>query len=281
MHRGPFMHCFANSKESNWKSWKETAILTCGVLSFPLICCFKFVYDAAQRTLDDKADDADKQVPFRYVSGSNGMSLSRMKPIDSGLCILSTWQPRQQGFIAYMASKWNKGIKKDEEVLANKGMLWAYYVNDAETCGTLVMNTHTTTSTEVQYYQMEELKDAFKKLCDELMDKTKYFEFYLAGDFNAELKEEQLDNLMRSLNLKHISSMKKTNGPQTRCIDHIFAWRKDLDVANVEHKVSELAKPWESHCNACPGTEKSLSDHCWQCVTVSADLNDSVMIDMD
>eukprot|EP01083_Nonionella_stella_P022635 62594_1 len=265
-HNGPFMNYFSTTDESNWAFWKERFLLICAVFTYPFICAFKCVYDAQARMLHNQ-DNEHRYIPFKYVSGSHGMSLRRARMIDSGLCILSTWKPKHHEFIAFEHTP----AIPHEEMLANKGILWAYYVNPQGTCGTVVINTHLSTNTETQYLQMEELKIHFKELCDELMDRTKHFEIYMTGDFNSEYHEPHLYHLQKSLKLRHISTMRMTNGPQNRCIDHIFLWRKNENEYLTQRTKciqSEVIKPWNNQCVQCPKTTDCLSDHCWQAIIV-------------
>eukprot|EP01084_Bolivina_argentea_P143460 251913_1 len=263
MHKGPFFDTFSNSDEPNWKLWKERTILICAILLYPFICLFKCVYDTSQLMLENK--DNIEYIPFKYVIGSNGISLKRSTLVDSGLCILSTWKPIEHGFISYQN---NPGIKH-EEIVANKGLLWAYYRNNNQTCGTLLINTHMTTRSSVQPLQIDELLSHCINLCNKFMNKINNFEFYLCGDFNASCDENHLKYLQQSLKLLHISSMNMTNGPQDRCIDHVFVWRKNQNKSNIKYINNELIKPWKENCENCPETNDCLSDHCWQSVIIA------------
>ena len=82
---------------------------------------------------------------------------------------------------------------RQKEVLANKGILWAYYRGNYH--GTLVFNTHLTTRSTVQMLQVDEIKSHFCDLCKNFAKESEYFEFYLAGDLNASCDEEELIHL--------------------------------------------------------------------------------------
>ncbi len=265
--RGPFTNTFARSAESNWAKWKESAVLIAGIVCYPFTVPFSVLHDVGARMLDQRGHT--ERVPFQSVSGSNGMSLRRTKLIDSGLVILSTWKPKDHGFFRYVASKgmWT------EENLANKGLLWSYFVdwNEPTKCGTLVFNTHLSTSHPVQLLQIQEIKRHFERIRDAVMDQTEHFEFYLMGDFNAETDGRVIEELQESMGLKRVSTTKPTNAEQTNAIDHIFVWRKNVNESesDIKYVQSEVVKPWESGHNVCPMNVDSLSDHCWQAVAVT------------
>lgn len=185
--------------------------------------------------------------------------------------MLSTWTPKDYGFYRFE----NRREGRSEENMANKGLLWSYFVDleDGNKCGTLVFNTHLSTSNAVIMRQIEEIKDHFERIRDEVIWDTQHFEFYLMGDFNSKLDSDAMVKLKKSMNLTHISTEKPTNGEQTESIDHIFVWRKKRDskltnAMNVQYVKSEVIKPWEKEHEECPKTVDSLSDHCWQAVAV-------------
>ena len=83
-------------------------------------------YDSISNNLshqrNENSQNNQQMIPtLQYGVGINGLTLSITSLIDSGLLILSNWKPKDCGFIKYIDYP-----LKDEEILANKGILWAF-----------------------------------------------------------------------------------------------------------------------------------------------------------
>ena len=145
------MDCISTLEPSRVTSFWEKFVLCLGILCRPLSCR---VWDAAQKL--HVGSRLGNRIEYASVVGKHGMSLPCNSLVDSGLCILSTREPTDKGFVAYK----NYPQGWHEERLANKGLMWAYWSRADE--GLLVMNTHLSTKWHVKLKQLEELGDRLK-----------------------------------------------------------------------------------------------------------------------
>lgn len=110
--KGPLMDCISRFDARGVTSFWERSVLSLGILCRPLSCC---VWDQAQKLHD--GSHLDPRIEYAAVVGKGGMSLPWNSLVDSGLCILSTREPTEKGFVAYK----NYPAGWHEERLANKG----------------------------------------------------------------------------------------------------------------------------------------------------------------
>ena len=176
-----------------------------------IVCSFAILFRPFQKNSNAKLyslqskifNSTQALIPFKYAIGIDGESMSTTKPyqmfVDSGLLILCNWKPIKTGFIPYKSQP-KSWFEWNEESLANKGMLYGYWVkNDV---ATIVINTHITTQSLVKkYLELKELQNVVNELKEKYVGKTKYLEIYAVGDFNVpydnvylqEVMENQLD----------------------------------------------------------------------------------------
>lgn len=155
--KGPLMDYTASRPaESLTQRWEN------GVLILGILCrfCSCRAWDAAKKLFESVGS-----LHYSSLVGRDGMSLAWNSLVDSGLCILASEEPSEQGFVAYRHYP-----RRHEECLANKGLLWAWWPR-----GVLVLNTHFTTKRAVKLKQLEELRahllflrEDFRKKCREL-----------------------------------------------------------------------------------------------------------------
>ena len=125
----------------------SSQVLSLGILCRPLSC---IIWDTAQKLF---ASQVEQRIDYKVVVGKGGMSLPCNALVDSGLCILSTREPCERGFVAY--KNYPGGLH--EERLANKGLMWAFWSTSLN--GVLVVNTHLSSQREVRPKQLKELGD--------------------------------------------------------------------------------------------------------------------------
>ena len=227
------------------------------------VYCLHLVLRPFQRTQlysqQENLFQAPGSVPFPYAVGVEGQCMSSHKLIDSGLLLLSTWEPLQHGFRAFehqstVVPSWH------EEQLANKGMLYAYWRKDESSqVGSLVINTHLTTECEhKRYMELKELKQYIRELRETFIGKTRYLEVYAVGDFNIECDNAYLIEVMvNELGFELVTDF--VEGELQGNIDHIFRWNnfKEEDGDDAGTVQQTIDPPMLTR-----GT--SLSDHAWR-----------------
>ncbi|ETO17851.1 hypothetical protein RFI_19459 [Reticulomyxa filosa] len=201
-----------------FSGWRESMLFAAGIATSVFLGFSKnpkYVWDCPSKLLQAGGDI----IPFRSVVGGNGMSIGTSL-VDSGLCILSTWDPLDSGFYAYKNYPLTKGssrAKPHEEVFANKGLLWCYFNNDQafkdrstdskpdqvymewhehhlklvldknpthSDIGTLIITTHLTTHRKYKRLQLEEFITEFQKLKERFLAECNILEIYITGDYN-------------------------------------------------------------------------------------------------
>ena len=195
----------------------------------------KKIWDAPRQIFDSAG-----KVPFIYVIGSNGLTMHQARSvlIDSGLCMLSTWIPFDFGFKKYKnrpSLSITDLAHTNPEICCNKGALWAYFRNNETSVGTLIFTTHLSTDMPIKTAQLEELGALMNTKKETFENETDYLEVFLAGDFNLDLSQKPLKEFKEKMQLKSLISGEPTNGSLKRAIDHIFTWRKEMDIDNIDN----------------------------------------------
>ncbi|CAK9098429.1 Methyltransf_11 domain-containing protein [Durusdinium trenchii] len=251
--KGPLMDFTSRCDPSQITPFWEKFVLTLGILCRFLSCT---VWDAPRKLSSGSIHRSGDRIEYGTVVGQGGMSLAWNGLVDSGLCILSTWEPVEKGFMAYQ----NVPGGCHEERVANKGVIWAFWD------GVLVLNTHLTTRRHVKPRQLEELRVLFEHLRTRfLLKSSTQLSIYLHGDFNLDPNQEEFFGTWhQNLGLELITAGLPTNAKLTRALDHIFLWRSNEQRSELR-TCSNPIKPWdtEAFCGV------PLSDHCWQGVILT------------
>lgn len=250
--KGPLMDCISRFDARGVTPFWERCVLSLGILCRPLSCC---VWDQAQKLYH--GSQLDPRIEYAAVVGKGGMSLPCNSLVDSGLCILSTREPTEKGFVAYK----NYPAGLHEERLANKGLMWAYWSFSVGR-GVLVVNTHLSSQRKVRPDQLEELGDHLEVLREEFRVKApSLLEVYVCGDFNLDPKRDEFfETWYQHLGLTLLTSGAVTNASLSVALDHILAWRSDGSVSAAS--CSPPMKPWKD--GPCDRSRDAISDHCWQ-----------------
>ncbi|CAE7764371.1 unnamed protein product [Symbiodinium pilosum] len=257
--KGPLMECTARMDPRKVGEKWERFVLCLGIACRLLSC---FVWDAAQKLFEKREPDAPR-IEYTAVVGNRGMSLAWNSLVDSGLCIFSTRAPSEKGFRAYR--NYPDGLH--EERLANKGVLWAFWVDGSQ--GLLVLNTHLSTRSAVKLRQLGELAGLFTELKSRFLSSATVLEVYVCGDFNLDPQRDPgFKSWCEELGFERITTGKPTNAWLSVALDHIFTWRSDS--RKISRVVSDPVRPWVEKCQfgTCHCERDDISDHCWQCMVV-------------
>eukprot|EP00434_Breviolum_minutum_P006635 symbB.v1.2.005857.t3/scaffold335.1/size242651/8 len=236
--RGPLMSYTSKLDPSRVTPFWEKFVLSLGILCRPLSC---IIWDTAQKLF---ASQVEQRIDYKVVVGKGGMSLPCNALVDSGLCILSTREPCERGFVAY--KNYPGGLH--EERLANKGI-----------------------DTDCSSIAVQALRAAFCL-------KSPNLQMYVCGDFNLDPAREQekfFKTWYEELDLELLTSGSATCG--WRALDHIFAWKSEKSDGTHQQENSVVTcsgpvMPWGSAQD--PVIQYGLSDHCWQGIVRSKESAD-------
>lgn len=180
-------------------------------------------------------------IPYNYVIGNKGFTKSKIKLVDSGLCILSNWKPVYKNFYKFKTSN---SITKGE-FLINRGILFGLFIDNNDKVSTLVFNIQVSREENIKKFEINELIKYVKQY-KKRFNSTLIQEVIIVGDFNSKLTDKSLIKLMLSLKVICVSS--KTIKNQ---ISHIFYWRNDIEsnlkfICSNPIKTSISKYPWNS-----------------------------------
>lgn len=211
--------------------------------------CAPFIYWDPKHAMQDLIQRACEQhsvfSPARHSVGASSPCRSSFGCglLDSGLLLLSSHRPIHSGFEAY----------KDAggEVMANKGLLWAYW----ETHDIVVITTHLSAGGEgsqTTANQVQQLLHLTTSLTT--YRQTDNFRLFVAGDMNIPLGHSLLEDLRRGGLLRSTGDSPTTcHGEAGGRIDHIFQLQSDDNFFPLE----------------CGPVHTPLSDHALQGITWS------------
>jgi len=173
-----------------------------------------------------------------------GKSGSYWTLLDSGLMLLASEPATESGFQQYSnAVDSSQQPKKDQqsctdrveagtEVLANKGILWAYW-REGDTA-VVVVTTHTAApwcSEQVKCAQAKQLENTIISLKERFEEQTSAFELYATGDFNQTGDSEYLIRMTDSTGLVRVSELISTHHSDAS-LDHVFRYVKGEETAD-------------------------------------------------
>ena len=190
--------------------------------------------------------------------------MSKNKPyqmfVDSGLLIICNWKPNEIGFIEYKSQP-KSWFEWNEESLANKGMLYGYWIKDD--IGTIVINTHITTQSLIKkYLELQELQTVIQELKHKYKHNTKYLEIYVIGDFNIPYNNSYLQQVMENrLDFKRLTDHVQDEIQGN--IDQVFMWNNFDFVEEDQYKVYQQTLNPEVFVKS-GSKEKYISDHAWR-----------------
>mmetsp|Transcript_8184 Transcript_8184/g.24625 ORF Transcript_8184/g.24625 Transcript_8184/m.24625 type:complete len:339 (-) Transcript_8184:444-1460(-) len=175
----------------------------------------------------DQLVAAEENFPLPYAVGLDAMSTahwSRFTVVDSGLLMLATEKPASSGFEPFPRTS-----VSGEEYLNNKGILWAFWVDDK--VGTLILNTHLTAQGYAYEMRHEHREDGavqlhflykfLKTLETRFSGIAPRLDVFVVGDLNYDIGNPDLLNFLKKTRLRRIGSQQ----PSFRdggVIDHVL-----------------------------------------------------------
>jgi len=194
-----------------------------------------------------------------------GVSRACNRFLDSGLLILASHPPTESGFRPFgkeaptSCSCSCEGFLAATEAFANKGVLWAYWLDQRDDHGIIVLNTHTAApwcSLDVKRAQITQIGELVSALKGQYETRSASFEIYLCGDFNQPGDSEDLEMLSKETGLVRVTTGVKKTHVLGKAMDHVFRYHSKWRAWGVQAPQEQVSVEPTEKTSCIP-----LSDH--------------------